>query len=213
MRSGISWPDSAKAAAVARPRGHAIRSADGGIPVKAASPGRLCAALLITLGLAASAALAQTPTPAGNAKPPASEQTKDALGRSTPRGSVIGFLAAGRKGDNELASHYLNTTLTGEPARTLAQQLFLVLDTRLPARLTQVRDQPEGSRENPLAPDDERVGQIDVPSGPLVVTMQRVKRGKSEPLWLFSTATLAAIPQAYEDITQETSVRWAPRLL
>jgi len=174
--------------------------------VKAAPPGRLCAALLITVGLAASAALAQTPTPAGNAKPPASEQTKDALGRSTPRGSVIGFLAAGRKGDNELASHYLNTTLTGEAARTLAQQLFLVLDTRLPARLTQVSDAPEGSRENPLAPDDERVGRIDVPSGPLMVTMQRVKRGKAEPLWLFSSTTLAVIPKAYADITHDRGV-------
>src|SRR3954467_14115831 len=68
MRSGISWPDSAKAAAVARPRGHAIRSADGGIPVKAAQPGRLCAALLITIGLAALAAPAQTPTPPAPAR-------------------------------------------------------------------------------------------------------------------------------------------------
>src|SRR3954470_14250393 len=130
MRSGISWPVRVKATAVAPPGGHAIRSAGSGIPVKAAPPGRLCAALLITLGFAASAALAPTQTPAATAKPAASEQPQDALGRSTPRGSVIGFLAAGRKGDNELASHYLNTTVTGEAAQTLAQQLFLVLDTR-----------------------------------------------------------------------------------
>ena len=181
--------------------------------MKVSLPDRAFAVFLLAAGLATSVALAQTPAAPASAQAAPAEPPQDALGRSTPRGSVLGFLAAARKEDHALAVHYLNTTLTGKAAETLAQQLFVVLDTRLPARLTQVSDTPEGSRENPLAPDEERVGEIAGASGPIAVVMQRVKRPKAEPIWLFSTATLAAIPQAYADITTGVALPWAPRLL
>jgi MscS family membrane protein len=172
---------------------------------------RLLCGLLVVLTLSVAAASAQTSQAPAAAAP--AEPAKDALGRDTPRGSVLGFLAAARKGDHALAVHYLNTTLTGKAAETLAQQLFVVLDTRLPARLTQVSATPEGSRENPLAPDEERVGEVHGPSGPIAIVMQRVKRPKAEPLWLFSTATLAAIPRAYADVSTDVTLPWAHRLL
>ncbi len=40
----------------------------------------------------------------------------DPLGRDTPRGSVLGFLNAARKGEDEIAAQYLSTRLKG-PAR------------------------------------------------------------------------------------------------
>jgi MscS family membrane protein len=76
---------------------------------------------------------------------PAAEPPKDVLGRGTPRGAIMGFITAARKGNGELAVLYLNTPLRGEAAQVLARQLAAVLNQRLPPRLNQISDKPEGS--------------------------------------------------------------------
>ena len=56
------------------------------------------------LAVAMPLAVALAQTPANPSTGPAQAQTPaDALGRDTPRGTVMGFLAAGREGDLELA--------------------------------------------------------------------------------------------------------------
>src|SRR5262249_694435 len=82
-----------------------------------------------------------------------------------------------------------------------AQKLFVVLDARLPARLTEISDAPEGSHSNPLAPDRELVGEIRSAAGNVKVFVDRVKRGSSEPIWLFSSASLESIPGLYDEVT------------
>src|SRR5271170_4705718 len=85
--------------------------------------------------------------PLSPSTPPAAQPdtSKDALGRNTPRGTVLGFLAAARKGNMAVASQFLNTPLRGSAAESLARQLFTVLDRRLPPRLQELSDSPEGS--------------------------------------------------------------------
>src|SRR4051794_20768915 len=51
------------------------------------------------------------------------ESPKDLLGRTTPRGTVLGFLNAAHKGDGPRAAQYLNTRARGEAASTLANRL------------------------------------------------------------------------------------------
>jgi MscS family membrane protein len=125
---------------------------------------------------------------------------KDLLDRTTPRGTVFGFLAAARKGDDELASQYLDTRLRGKAAADLAHQLFVVLDRRLPPTLHQLSDNPEGSLSDPLRPNQEPVGTISSDDHNEVILLERVDRGKSGPLWLFSSVTLESIPDLYEEI-------------
>ena len=178
---------------------------------------RLLAALLLAAlthvevsAQAVSAAAQAAPAPATAA--PATPI--DALGRSTPRGTVLGFLAASRKEDAELARQYLNTRLTGVQAQELARQLFVVLDTRLPARLTQVSDAPEGSRANPLAPGQEVIGTIEDRGGTVQVVLERsTPRGQSEAIWLFSSKTLDAITDLYDAIVQRQAHSLLPRFL
>ena len=70
--------------------------------------------------------------------PPATPQAappKDPLGRDTPRGTVLGFMNAARDGRDDVAPLYLNTSLRDRAAADLARKLFVVLDSRLPARL------------------------------------------------------------------------------
>lgn len=98
---------------------------------------------------------------------PAAAQTQNptaALGRATPRDTVLGFLTAARKGNMEVASRFLNTRLRGAAAERLAQQLSTVLDRRLPPRLQDLSDSPEGSPSD-LRVDQDLVGTISSEQG------------------------------------------------
>jgi MscS family membrane protein len=141
-------------------------------------------------------ASSSTPTAA---KP---EVPKDALDRTTPRGAVLGFVSAARKGDYDVAAQYLNTRLRGKDAEYLARQLFVVLDLRLPARLNALSDVPEGSLSNPLKPNQELAGTISTVNGNVDIILERVERGKAGLLWLFSSKTLESIPDVFAEINE-----------
>jgi MscS family membrane protein len=139
-------------------------------------------------------------TPALN-KAPAENTTSpspDSLGRSTPRGTVLGFLSAGRRGNFETAVQYLNTRERGPAAVALAEQLYVVLDRRLPPTLTKLSDKQEGSAKDPALPDQEFVGAIRTASGSVNILLERLNRPKTEPIWLFSKETVQLIPELYE---------------
>ena len=125
---------------------------------------------------------------------------KDPLGRSTPRGTVVGFLLAASKGDNQVAAQYLNTRESSKAAPALAGELFVVLNRRLPARLNEISDKPEGTASSLLSPDLYLVGTIS--GAKLDVTLERVERPDTGMIWLFSRATLEAIPAVYEETHQ-----------
>ena len=143
---------------------------------------------------------AQMHKPAPAPPPAQPELPKDLLGRTTPRGTVLGFLSAAREGQNELALQYLNTRLGGSAGEALAHQLFIVLDRRLPPRLNELSDLPEGSVSDPLNPDRDLVGTIRTDNREVNIFVERVDRGKSGSVWLFSSKTLDSIPDLYEEI-------------
>jgi MscS family membrane protein len=153
------------------------------------------------LFLICAAAWPQASIPGAATAPAApAEVPKDPLGRSTPRGTVIGFLAAVRKGDLDVAAQYLNTPLRGKAAADLAMKLSVVLDQRLPARLNLLSEKPEGSLRDPLNADKELVGTIAGTNGSVDITLERITRGKNGPVWLFSRQSLEAIPEIYDEI-------------
>jgi MscS family membrane protein len=171
-------------------------------------------ACLVALALSPINARSQTIPGAPPAAAPAqAEPPKDALGRSTPRGTVLGFLAAARNGENALASQYLDTPLRGEAAEALAHQLFVVLDARLPARLPQLSDEPEGSRSNPLKPDQEIVGTVEGVGRAVDIVLQRVGGESASPVWLFSGTTLASVPELHAEVTRLWKDVALPRFL
>jgi MscS family membrane protein len=127
------------------------------------------------------------------AAPPAeakAEERKDPLGRDTPRGTLLGFMREARLKNDEAAVLYLDTDLSGQAAVQLARQLYVVLDSRLPARLNELSNVPEGSLANPLRPDQDVVGTISTQDGPLELVLDRVRSGTDEPIWLFSPGGL-----------------------
>ena len=131
---------------------------------------------------------------------PQPELPRDTLGRTTPRGTVLGFLNAERKDNDEVAAQYLNTRLRGKPASNLAHQLFVVLDRRLPAKLDELSDKPEGSLTDLLEPNMDRVGSIASSNGNVEILLERVDLGKVRSCWLFSGKTLESIPELYKEV-------------
>jgi MscS family membrane protein len=125
----------------------------------------------------------------------------------------LGFLNAAHKGEYALAVQYLNTRLRGQDAYQLVRQLFVVLDRRLPAKLQQISDRPEGSLPDPMKPDQDLVGTVVSSSGPVDILVERVKRGVSPPVWLFSRQTLDAIPGLYEEVAALSVDTLLPRFL
>jgi MscS family membrane protein len=155
------------------------------------------------------AAYAQTPAqptaPAATQAQP--DPPADPLGRESPQGTVLGFLDAARKDEIELARQYLNTALSGEAGQTLARQLYVVLDARLPAGLSQISEAPDGSGSNPLAPDEDVIGTIVSSRGPVEVVVERLRRRNAPPIWLFSRRTLESVPALFEEVTASQSYR------
>jgi MscS family membrane protein len=164
--------------------------------------------LVVLLGAVAAAAQQTASAPA--ARPLDAEPPTDALGRNTPRGTVIGFMAAARKGADQVAARYLNTTLQDEAAVELVRKLYVVLDTRLSVRLGELSDREEGSRGDLAKPDRDVVGTVTTGGGQLELVVQRVSRGRPGLIWLFSRETLDAIPEAYDQIDLVSVDRYLP---
>jgi len=165
---------------------------------------RLLGVCALSLGLlAAPNAWAQvgvgTSAPAPTPAQP--EVSTDSLGRNTPRGTVRGFLTAAGQKDNETAVHYLNTRLRGEAATGLVQQLAVVLNRRLPAKLNEISDRPEGSLSDPTEPGRELIGTITSDFGNVDIFVERMDREKIGSIWLFSRKTLDEIPELYAEVS------------
>jgi len=157
----------------------------------------------------------RTPTtgPHPETTPTQPEPPKDSLGRETPRGAVMGFLANARKGNGEVAALYLNTPMRGEDAQVLWRQLAAVLNQRLPARINQISDKPEGSVPDPLKPDQDIIGTIETADGELDIVVERVDRGKLGKVWLFSGKTLASIPKVFQELNAPAVEELLPQFM
>ncbi len=133
--------------------------------------------------------------PAGAAPAP----VPDPLGRQTPSGAVMGFLAAAAKSDWPRAAKYLDTKLPQDRAEELARQLKVLLDRGLSIDLARLSGVPEGEQDERFGKGRELVGSIATKPGRLDVLLARVQRGAEPPVWLFAPETLRDVPVAYEE--------------
>jgi len=158
--------------------------------------------------------LAQSP-PRTAPQPDTSAQQadEDPLGRSTPYGTVVGFLRATRSEDYARAVQYLDTRKKAAAAEKLAEQLQVVLDRGLKANLDRLSRKPEGDLQDGLPTTENRVGTITTHSGDLEIVVERMDRRGQSPIWLFSSETLAGIPAAAEEMGSYTLEKYVPQAL
>ena len=144
-------------------------------------------------------------------KTPATHE--DALGRTTPRGTVLGFLSAAYNQKFDIAAQYLNTRAKEDDAITLAKQLSFVLDRRLPAKLNNVSNDPLGSLSDPVDSKRELIGSIPTQNGNVDIYLERIDRPNEVPIWLFSRQSLVDIPDIYDEINSTTVENYLPSFL
>lgn len=139
---------------------------------------------------------------AGNSGPSQSaaaslSEPDDPLGRSTPYGSVIGFLQSANDDDLARAEQYLDTKLPPVEAAELVRQLKVVLDTGLTSSLNDLSRLPQGDTHDRLRLTREQIGIVRTSDGNLPILLDRINRSNEPTIWLFSNETLAQIPDAY----------------
>ena len=124
----------------------------------------------------------------------------DPLGRSTPQGTLLGFIRDIDHEDYERAAEYLDTRQPPKRAQQLANQLYSVLNHGLSGYLPKLSNKPEGNLEDGLRPNQEKIGIAKTSSGNYDIILERVQRGEDPPVWLFSANTLKFVPEMYRDL-------------
>jgi MscS family membrane protein len=165
-----------------------------------ASPARTCAA----------------PVPAsvpGPVNKPTEPQvvSEDPLGRSTPYGTVMGFLTAAGNEDYQQASEYLESSLPMKSKIQLARLLNIVLNRGVKVSTDTLSRKPEGNLDVSLSPNLEKVGTAKYEEESLDILLHRVDQKKAAPIWLFSSETLLSIPEAAEQLNPPLVERIFPK--
>jgi MscS family membrane protein len=180
-------------------------------------PATLCGLLFGCL--AASGSAAEKPGTFSRAKeamqPAGQEKTpEDPLGRSTPQGTVLGFIKAAAQGENDRALQYLDTKKTGPDTQKLVHDLQAILDRGFSGgRSAALSGKPEGNLDDNLPPNKERIGTVRTSSGSLEIFLDRIQRGTNPPIWVFSAVTLAKVPKAYREMDFTAIDSYLPKFL
>jgi MscS family membrane protein len=168
--------------------------------------------------LAASGFPAEKPGTLSRAKEaihPAEQEkgAEDPLGRSTPQGTVFGFIKSASQGENDRAVQYLDSKKTGPGAQTIIHALQVILERGFSGKLGMLSNKPEGNLDDDLPPTKERIGTVETSSGRLDIVLERMQRGSGPPIWLFSAATLAKVPEIYQELDVRTLEDYLPKFL
>jgi len=121
---------------------------------------------------------------------------EDPLGRSTPYGTVIGFLQAANKTEYEVAANYLEGKQSARRKAELARSLHVVLNRGLKIGPDDLSKAPAGSLTDGLAADLEKVGTATFGSESLDIVLRLTKTADTPAIWLFSAETLLGVTAA-----------------
>jgi MscS family membrane protein len=147
-------------------------------------------------------ALAQTPL--GQVLQPSPTTTSnsptDPLNRTTPSGTVLGFLQAAQNGDNGIAAQYLQMSAARRQTEgeELASKLKFVMDNAFAGSLRSVSTQPEGTPQEGVPLGRQKVGTMSSGDVEVDLDLVRVPDPSAGKIWLISSDTLAVIPELYE---------------
>jgi len=149
---------------------------------------------------------AAAPAPADAQRPEAAPQPppEDPLGRESPRGTFVRFIAAAEAGTLDIAAQYLQWPRKGLPItrEEAARQLSYVLNHSYDGSLDSERlsRNPNGSYSVGQPADREWVGTVILSNGERVdLIMARLPPQNGSRIWVFSADTVAEIPRMYEN--------------
>jgi MscS family membrane protein len=130
------------------------------------------------------------------------EEPSDPLGRSTPHGTVFGFLQATQNGHYRDAAQYLQLSRNERAFRgeRLARQLHELMDDTFVGRVGAISDEKTGSAQVDIPKDHERIGVFRIDGNETNVDLVRVDDPSSGEIWLFSSQVVNSVPDLYDQI-------------
>jgi len=164
--------------------------------------------LLLFLFGAQSAFSAEAEKAVEQAAPPAAVVVplgpEDDYDRGVPRSSMKRFLEAARNGDFENAAQHLDLRNLPREMRNaqgaeIAREFKIILDRGLWIDLDLVSDHPKGYENDGLPSYRDLLGQIETDKKTYNLLLQRVPREDGVKIWKISNATVAKIPELYEE--------------
>jgi len=155
---------------------------------------------------------------AAPAAAPVSPKSADPLHRETPRSSVYSFLEACHAQNYTLAWRYIDLRNAPPQQRSiggpqLAQQLEQILDRDVRFDVASLSANPEGDRADGLKPDRERVDTFQLNGQRVELDLERVTMHSGLSVWLFSSDTIALVPQLAKLLSDSPIERHLPQPL
>ena len=140
------------------------------------------------------------PSTTGNGTTATNTTAGDPLGRTTPSGTLYGFLQAAQSGNYSIAAQYLQMPaarrqLQGED---IASKLKVVIDRSFSGDLRRISNQPEGTPQEGIPLDKQKVGNLNAGDVEADLVLVRVLDISGARIWLISSETLAKVPELYE---------------
>jgi MscS family membrane protein len=157
-------------------------------------------AIFLTLGLPAAAYQSLPGQAAATTTAPASNTPSDPLGRTTPSGTLYGFLQAAQAGNYLTASQYLQLSSARRQSQgeDIASKLKVVIDRAFSGDLRRISTLPDGIPQEGMPLDRQRVGTLNAGDVEADLILVRVPDGAGGRIWLVSADTLAKVPELYE---------------
>jgi MscS family membrane protein len=145
---------------------------------------------------------------------PAAEAS-DSLGRSTPHGTVFGFLQATQSGKYKEATQYLQLSKNERATKgeRLAYQLHELMDNAFVGRVGTISDRHEGSVQEGVPQDHERIGVFRINDHETAIDLVHVSDPAAGEIWLFSSQILAEVPELFSQIEGSEVESRLPRFL
>ena len=125
----------------------------------------------------------------------------DPLGRTTPSGTVLGFLHAEQNGNEKAAAEYLQMSVARRQSQgaELANKLKTLMDRAFVGYLSRISVAPDGDL-SAGSPDQQTVGLFSVGESEVPVVLIRITDPTAGKIWLFSSETLSKVPDLYDNL-------------
>src|ERR1700733_12102700 len=170
-------------------------------------------ALITAIAVAAQSPLSSILSPSA---PSTSTAPIDQLGRSTPSGSVIGFLQAAQSGNYSIAAQYLQMSAARRQSEgeQVANQLYTVLNS---SAATNVRvgsfTQAEGVPQEGVPLGRQKLGTMSSGDVEDDLELVRVADPSAGKIWLIPADPLAKVPELYDQVEARQVEKKLPSIL
>lgn len=130
--------------------------------------------------------------------------SSDPLSRTTPRSTLIAIANLVKEGNYETAAEYLDMrympeTIKPEDGPELVRQLHFIVNRTIWIDVAAISDRHEGHLDDGLPTYRDFLGRVETSKGFVDLYFQRVPDGKGDYIWKISNATVAKLPELWEE--------------